>query len=118
MYYIALFASIGANTMSLVLLKQIAVRSGSSSRISGTTRSGWSVVFDPKLLLAVALYGFAAIAWMVALFGVDLVVAYPMLATTYVAIGVLAPRLFSEEITGNKWIGILAICVGVVVLNL
>ncbi len=118
MYYGALFVSVAANAVSLILLKRVAVGDGRDPVASEGKGVVLKHLFNPELVSAVVLYGFAAVAWMVALFGVDLIVAYPTLAVTYVVIGLLAPRLFAEEITGNKWVGIATISIGVVVLNL
>ena len=106
-YYIALVASIALNATSLILLKSYVVR-GASGAIS---------ILDPRLLIAISLYAVAAAFWVGALLGVDLMVAYPTLASTYVVIGLVAPRLFDEEFSRHRWWGMGLIIAGVIVMH-
>ena len=108
-YYAALAISIVLNATSLILLKSYALSSGGST---------WSRLLDWRLLVSLVAYGLAAVFWLAALVGVDLMVAYPSLALTYVVIGIAANRLFAEEFSPNRWWGILLIVAGVVTMNL
>ena len=113
-YYIALFASISLNAVSLILLKAYALSSSANQAKTCFFRK----VTDLRLLASMALYGFAAVFWIVALLRIDLIIAYPSLALTYVCIGLLAPRLFAEELSRKRWIGIVLIVSGVIIINL
>lgn len=118
MFYLALFLSITLNAASLVLLKAYAIRpirtnSGAKALFTGR----FSRLLDWRLVVSVALYGFAAVAWLFALAGVDLMIAYPSLSVTYVAIALVSPRLFSERIEKNQWAGMVLIVAGVIVMH-
>ncbi len=112
-FYTALGVSIVMNAISLILLKSYAVSTGSPSY----DRTMISRLLDIRLIVSLFLYGLAAVLWLIALLGVDLMVAYPSLALTYVVIGLAAPRLFSEELSPRRWSGILVIVAGVIILN-
>jgi len=113
-FYFALGISIILNALSLILLKLYA--------LSAETTHGKTTIlrklFDFRLVISVIAYGLAAISWLIALLGVDLMVAYPTLSLTYVIIGLIAPRLFSEEISRKRWSGILLIVAGVIIMNI
>ena len=108
-YYAALAISIVLNATSLILLKSYALTSSGSLRAR---------LLDWRLLVSLAAYGLAAVFWLAALVGVDLMVAYPSLAMTYVLIGIAANRLFAEEFSRNRWCGILLIVGGVITMNI
>ena len=112
-YYVALGISVVLNAGSLLLLKSYAVRVP-----GGAGRNPWlERLMDPRLIVSVVAYGLAAISWFVALLGVDLIVAYPTLSLTYVVIGLVAPRLFGEELSARKWAALSLIIAGVIVMN-
>ena len=112
--YAALGVSIVLNAISLILLKSFAVSTGAP----GPGKTLIRRFLDIRLLVSLFLYGLAAALWLIALLGVDLMVAYPTLALSYVVIGLVAPRLFAEEISPRRWAGILVIVAGVIVLNI
>jgi small multidrug resistance pump len=112
-HYTALALSIALNAISLILLKSYALSTGAA----GAEKASLRRFFDIRLIVSVFLYGLAAVLWLIALLGVDLMVAYPSLALTYVVIGLAAPRLFAEEISPRRWAGVLVIIVGVILLN-
>ena len=113
-FYFALGISIILNALSLILLKSYALSEGNLQRNTSWIRR----LLDFRLIISVAAYGLAAIFWLLALMGVDLMVAYPTLSLTYVVIGVIAPRLFAEEISRKRWSGIILIVIGVVMMNI
>jgi len=112
-FYFALGISIILNALSLILLKSYALSAeNAQGNIIWIHR-----ILDIRFIISVAAYGLAAIFWLIALLGVDLMVAYPTLSLTYVLIGGIVPRLFAEEISRKRWSGIILIVVGVVVMN-
>ncbi len=114
-YYTALALSIILNAISLLLLKSFAVKIDPKEK--GPLIYRIKKLFKPAILICVALYGLAAFFWLIALLKVDLMVAYPSLASTYVIIAISSKYLFGEEIMLNRWAGIFFIIAGVVVMN-
>lgn len=102
-HYTALALSISVNAVSLVLLKAYAVRD--------------SRFIDWRLLLGVGLYGIAGVAWLIALSGVDLMVAYPALSLTYVFVALAGKRLFAETTSSSQWFAMMLIVAGVILMN-
>ena len=113
-YYSALAISIVLNAYSLILLKSYALSADALDEKRTIVRR----LMDLRLVLCFGTYGAAAFFWLIALFGVDLMVAYPSLSLTYVIIGLIAPRMFSEELSPKRWVGILVIVAGVIVMNI
>ncbi len=120
-YYAALFASVILNAVSLVLLKRYAHLSAPLPAESGESSGVWAMVVrlvsSPAIITSVVCYGFAAVFWMIALFRVDLTVAYPTVGLTYVFVALVAPKLFSEEMGAYRWVGISLIVGGVVIMH-
>jgi undecaprenyl phosphate-alpha-L-ara4N flippase subunit ArnE len=114
-YYIALALSIILNAISLLLLKSFAVRI--EPEANKTLVSRIKSLFKPAIIVCVFLYGLAAFFWLIALLKVDLMVAYPSLASTYVIIAISSKFMFEEKIMVNRWVGIFFIIAGVVVMN-
>jgi multidrug transporter EmrE-like cation transporter len=112
-YHAALWTSIALNASSLVLMKSFAL----SAADHGETGPTWARLLDVRLVVSVAFYGLAAACWLIALLGVDLMVAYPSLSVTYVLIALIAPRLFAEEFAPSRWIGMGLIVAGVTVMH-
>jgi undecaprenyl phosphate-alpha-L-ara4N flippase subunit ArnE len=115
-FYFALIISIILNSISLLLLKSYSQKVKSDDR--GTPLLQIRKLFKPSILICIALYGIAAFFWLIALLNVDLMVAYPSLACTYVLIAISSKYLFGERIMINRWIGIFFIIAGVIVMNI
>lgn len=58
------------------------------------------------------------ILWLVAISRLDLSLAYPLLALAFVLNPLLARLLLGENIPWERWVGILVICIGVVIVSL
>jgi drug/metabolite transporter (DMT)-like permease len=60
-----------------------------------------------------ALYAASLVVWIIGLSRVPVSVAYPMLSLGYVVNAIAAHYLFAEAVTGQRWLGIGFIVVGV-----
>jgi drug/metabolite transporter (DMT)-like permease len=74
------------------------------------------VVRSPLVLLGLLIYGVGALAWIVVLSRVDMSYAYPFLALNFVLITVVSRVVFSETIPGLRWLGIVFICIGILLV--
>ena len=72
---------------------------------------------EPRLVVAMAMYGAALLMWLQVLSKVALSTAYPMLAITYVLVPVLSILFFDEKIHQFQWIGIFLILAGVAMVG-
>ncbi|MDO8480428.1 MAG: EamA family transporter [Nanoarchaeota archaeon] len=70
------------------------------------------------LIGGLALYGLGAVLMLIALKGGELTVLYPIIATSYIWVGLLSSHFFGEILNALRWSGILAIVAGVVFVSL
>ena len=73
--------------------------------------SSWLVNW--KVLLGMALYSFSAVLFIVALKHGNLSVLYPLIATSYIWVALLAIRFLGEPFSLLKWLGIALIIGGI-----
>ncbi len=66
-----------------------------------------------KLMLGVFMYFASAVIYIIALKNGDLTILYPMVATVYIWVSLLSLYVLKEKMNVYKWLGILAILVGV-----
>jgi drug/metabolite transporter (DMT)-like permease len=76
-----------------------------------------ALLTNPLFLLAAALYALGFVIWLIVLSKLDLSLAYPILALSYFLVPLLSWLLFGEQISMGRWLGIVIICVGVVVVG-
>ncbi len=104
-----LFGFVALMVTGQVLLKQSAVVSGSIEDISGVL----ALARNPWFWLAISLYGFATVLWIVILQGVPLSIAYPFVAMTFAIVPAIAALLFGEPLSGRYALGAAMILGGV-----
>ena len=79
--------------------------------------SGWQVMRQPLIWVALPLYGIGFIIWAVVLSRLQLSFAYPLLAIGYLVNPLAAMVFFDEQIPPMRWIGIVVIMVGIVLVG-
>ena len=67
------------------------------------------------LVAAIALYAFATVLWLLALGRAKLVVVYPLMATTYLVVPLLAWWWLGEQPSPRTWIGSTLVLAGVAI---
>ena len=111
----ALWASVAIGAFA-----QIALKSAVSGPLGGGNaaasfwwltllRSGW-------LWLYLACCGAATGLWLLALSGLNISYAFPMLSVSYVLVAVLARVFLKEAVSMRRWIAIGVICCGVILI--
>ncbi len=78
----------------------------------------FSVLTNVPLFLGILLYLVAATVLLLALKHGELSVLYPIVATSYIWVSLLSSRFFGEVINIYKWIGIIIIVIGVVLIGI
>ena len=76
-----------------------------------------STISETSVLTGLLLYGVSTLLWLVIISKADLSFAYPMIALGYVVTAFLARLYFNENITLMKWLGILLILGGVLLIS-
>jgi len=72
-----------------------------------------SFLFNPSLILALAIYGFATLSWLLVLKNAPLRLAYPIQAVAFITVPLLSYFLLNEPLKLNTFIGAAIIIFGV-----
>jgi drug/metabolite transporter (DMT)-like permease len=80
-------------------------------------QSAFRVFTTPLVFLGFAFYGLSSVFWLMVLSKLDLSLAYPMLALTYVLIPLAAQFILGEQVPSLRWLGVAIISAGVVVVS-
>jgi drug/metabolite transporter (DMT)-like permease len=84
--------------------------------IQGILSSIIAILSNPVILGGFICYGIGAVCWIFVLSRLDLSYAYPMYALMYAFIPIAAHFFLKEQIPTGRWIGILLIVTGVVIV--
>ena len=79
-------------------------------------RIWWRIFTMPTIMVAVPLYLVAFLAWLMVLSRLKLSQAYPLMAVTYAIVPLASWLLLGDKISGMRWMGILLICGGVLLV--
>lgn len=74
------------------------------------------VFTSPVLLLGLALFGFSALLWLIALMKAELSFAYPFISLSYVTVLLGGALLLNEQISPARLLGFATIIVGLFVI--
>jgi len=91
---------------------QIVLKSGAASASSVTGQ-----LLNPLTWGGLVIYGFAAIAYVVALNKIPVSIAFPSVAASYAVVAVLAHLLWNEPLGLPQWGGIALIGAGIVLIH-
>jgi len=105
---ISLSAVSGALAAGQILFKRLGLSLQGQELASGLL----SLARNPKLYLALAIYGFATVLWIWILSRIPLTRAYPWIAATTAIIPLLGWLIFEERVAGSYWIGLFLIVIG------
>jgi drug/metabolite transporter (DMT)-like permease len=111
---IALWMSIFLNGMAQVLLKKGV---GHSKDQGAAPASWWLSLLKNVWVWGWALSFVAATAlWLLALSKLDISYAFPLLSTSFILVALLSRLLLGEFISWKRWIAIIVICLGVILI--
>jgi multidrug transporter EmrE-like cation transporter len=111
----ALIAVIGQTLLKAVMSNVGVI---DSFAIADLTSIVLAMLKQPLFYVAGVVYVMGFAAWMVVLSRVELNVAYPVLALSYVLIPIAGTLFFNETVTPLRWLGIAIVLAGVVVVGL
>ena len=76
------------------------------------------LITNIPLIMGFVFYGMGSIMMVVAYSGGKLSTLHPFLSLSYVVIAISAPLLFNEYVGISKWIGIIFIVIGVIIVGI
>ena len=97
-----------------ISLKYAMLKHGS---IEMTPQGVISLMLEPPLIFAMAIYAVALLMWLQVLSKTPLSTAYPILAVTYIIVPFLAMLVFGEMVGKNQLIGMSLILAGVAMIG-
>ena len=77
----------------------------------GLVRSGW-------LWMYLGCFGLATGLWLLALSGLNISYAFPLLSASYILVALMARVFLGETVSSKRWLGISIVCLGVVFIAL
>lgn len=107
--------SIGSSVVAQTVIK-IGVSAPGAETGGGPLALIGMIVRSPLVLIGLVLYGVGALAWIAVLGRLDLSYAYPFLALNFVLITLASRIVLGESIPWQRWLGILVICVGIILV--
>lgn len=107
-------------SVSLSALAQTSFKVGVERAQTGSDAALWmkaaSMVFSPMVLLGLALYGVGTVLWLFALRQLDLSLAYPFVAMSFVMVAGSGMLFLGEPVQPSRLIGLALIVVGLLVM--
>lgn len=101
-----------SGSVVLSALAQISLRHGASMSKDVRSPRAW-----PWFALWGSCFAVATVLWIMALRRADISYAYPLLGSGYVLVTVLARWILRERVTALRWIAVLIITAGVVMVG-
>ena len=110
--------SILVGSFGQLLLKQGMTQIGpiEIKNIAEVPSLAWRVISMPPVILGLACYGLGTLVWLGVLSRLDLGLAYPLLALSYVLVPLLALVFLGEKMPMARWVGIGVIIFGVILV--
>ena len=75
------------------------------------------MIFQPYVFIGIICFGVSSIFWLVVLSRIDLSLAYPLVSIAYIAVAIFSYYVFKENVSLLRWIGIITICLGVLLIS-
>lgn len=110
-------------SLLLGVIGQLFLKQGASRlelNVSGPTAiTGWLCQFlcNPYLLMGLSSYGLSSLFWIIVLKEQDLSFVYPLIASNYILVVLLAKVIHHETVSPTRWLGAAIIALGVVVIS-
>jgi undecaprenyl phosphate-alpha-L-ara4N flippase subunit ArnE len=114
-----ILASVTMGVSGQICLKAGMDRVGalSAGSVGIIMQTAFRVLTTPLVFLGLSFYVMGAVFWLLVLSKLDLSLAYPMLALTYVLIPLAAQFVLGEQVPLLRWLGVGIIFAGVVVVS-
>jgi drug/metabolite transporter (DMT)-like permease len=103
----------GAGQVSLKLGMSVVGRIGEGTDPAETARR---IVSSPLVLVGLVCYAVGAVVWLIVLSRVNLSLAYPLLALSYVVVTAAAQLFLGEQVSPLRWLGVVIVSLGVAII--
>ena len=107
-------------SVTLSALGQTAFKVGVSNIVTPAAANVWiktlGMVFSPMVMLGLALYGVGTVFWLFALRQLDLSLAYPFVAMSFVMVAGSGMLFLGEPVQPSRLIGLGLIILGLLVM--
>lgn len=77
-----------------------------------------ALITNYSLIIGMILYILGAVFMIVALRGGEVTVLYPIVATSYVWVSLMAVIFFNESMNVLKWLGVAVIIIGIILISI
>jgi len=111
-----ILATVMLGSFGQVFMKKGLIDSGGIELRELLTTKLFSIAFQKYVFAGLVLYSITTLLWFVILSKAELSFVYPLIALGYVATAFLAKIYFNENITTMRWIGIIVIILGAVLI--
>ena len=101
--------------LSMGVVGQVLLKLGAHTPVHGVADLAGNL-FRSITLTALAMYGVATLLWITALSRAALSYVYPMLGLGYVLVVIVSAMLLHEAIPIQRWIGVLLVALGFIVV--
>jgi len=118
-YLLFVMGSLFCGVIGQLMLKTGMNKIGRISLLNGKIIKTLFKVFTNKFVFfGVLVFGISTIFWMFALSGLELSYAYPLISLSYILIALGSKIFFKENVGVRRWISILVIVIGVVLVSI
>jgi drug/metabolite transporter (DMT)-like permease len=118
MVYVLVSISVVAMTAAQLLLKKgVLLVGGFPQNLSELGHFFSRAYTNAYILSAVFLTIITALAWILAVSKTELSQIYPFMALSYVLVALFSLFIFKEDVTVLRWVGIIVICIGVLIVS-
>ncbi len=93
------------------------VRLTGGEGLAGLLPVALRVFTTPLIVAGLTFYAVGSVFWLAVLSRLDLSLAYPMLALTYVLVPLTAWLVLGEQVPVGRWLGIGVVIVGVLIIS-
>jgi drug/metabolite transporter (DMT)-like permease len=111
----ALWCSVLLGGIAQIALK-LAVGSGPATGVPRSGRWWFALLGSGWLWLYFGCFAAATALWLLALSGLSISYAFPLLSASYLLVAVLARVILRETVSFNRWLSISIICLGVILI--
>jgi len=77
-----------------------------------------ALITNYSLIIGMVLYIFGAVLMIIALRGGEVTVLYPIVATSYIWVSIMATIFFNESMNTLKWLGVFGIVAGIILISI
>jgi multidrug transporter EmrE-like cation transporter len=109
---VLILGSVSLNAVGQLFFKQ----GMSGGRVDVGSLLSLRAFLSPFILAGLICYGLSLVLWLIILSDVPLSLAYPMVSLGYVLVVVASMVLLGESVSATRWLAVLLICAGVVLL--